>query len=73
MVKVHPRIFMGEQDSNGDAEDPRTWLSHFEKVCRPNNWNMEEEKMTNFMVYLQGEAEDWYDINTIWIENTHRT
>ena len=73
MVKIIPRIFTGEADNNGVVEDPRTWLMHFEKVCRPNGWNEDADKLQVFMVFLEGEAGDWYDVNSEWVANDQRT
>ena len=73
MVKIIPRTFTREEDDFRVAEDPRTWLAHFEKVCRPNGWDNDNAKATNFIVFLEGEADDWYQVNQVWIEDNTRT
>src|SRR4051812_8730011 len=73
MVKIIPRTYTGEADDFGNAEDPRTWLNHYEKTCRPNGWADDDDKLMNFVVFLKGEADDWYDINKEWIEHDDRT
>ena len=73
MVKIMPRMFSGEEDARGLTEDPGKWLEHYEMTCLPNNWFNDDDMMTNFPVFLTGEAEDWYVINKHWIENDLRT
>jgi hypothetical protein len=48
----------------GDGtQDPLQWISHFEKVARSNAWD-ENKKIRKFAVYLEEDAEEWYeDIN----------
>ena len=60
MVKVLPRTYTGEVDASHAAEDPGTWLAHFEMLCGTNGWADDAAKLCNFPPFLAGEAEDWY-------------
>src|SRR4051812_25629290 len=68
MEDAKPRYFSGEANSDGTAEDPGKWIKHFEKMCRIHNWDTDEAKISHFMVYLKGEAEDWSENNKAWFE-----
>lgn len=73
MVKIVPRNYSGEADNNGVAEEPGKWLKHFEKVCRANDWDDDEEKIDRLPLYLEGEAADWCEVNSEWLEDEART
>ena len=73
MVKIVPRKFSGEEDTQGKTEDPGKWLEHFEMTCRPNDWFDDDDKKMNFPAFLIGEAEDWYIITRHWIDAEGRT
>ena len=69
MVKVQARMFSGEENEHGVVEEPGRWLKHFEIVCGPNNWLDDDAKKLNFPVFLTGEAEDWYMVNEVLIND----
>jgi hypothetical protein len=66
MGKLSPHPYTGEEDGVGVAEDPRTWLLHYEKICRPNGWDDDAAKLLNIAPFLVEEAGDWYDANAVW-------
>ena len=69
MVKIVPRNYSGEANNNGVAEEPGKWLKHFEKVCRANDWDDDEEKIDQLPLYLEGKAADWCEVNSKWLED----
>ena len=72
-IKVLPQRFTGEIGVDGYTEEPRAWLSHFNKVSHVNGWKTDAEKIAHVGVSLAGEAERWYDINCEWIEDENTT
>ncbi len=51
-----PRVFTGEVNSNGRAEDPGNWLDYFELVSELNEWYSDRQKLGKAPLYLAGEA-----------------
>lgn len=73
MSKKEPRTFSGIVDANGRMEDPSTWLKHYLRTCRINDWADDGDKLLNVCLYLTHEAEVWYDVNSAWVEHNDRT
>ena len=58
-----PRIFSGEENSEGMAEEPGKWLKHYECICKSNEWEDDFEKIDRLALYLEGKALDWHEVN----------
>src|SRR4051812_48834081 len=71
-MKINPRTFSGEIDANGKAEDPGTWIDHYDLVSISNGWRSDKEKLQHLPIYLTGEAEDWFAVNRTWIQDKDR-
>ena len=67
------RLFSGERDHSGHVEDPETWLNHFGRMSITNGWNTDLQKKQHFQVYLTGEAEAWYMVHQVLIDNPTTT
>src|SRR5271169_3474613 len=72
-TKILPRKFTGEMRMDGYAEEPQAWLSHFNKISHVNGWKTDAERIAYVGIFLVGEAERWYDINSEWIEDENTT
>ena len=72
MGKFNARSFSGEIDASGKAEDPSTWLDHFEMVGTMNGWEDDKSRLRSIAIYFTSEAEDWYLVNRGWVNTEGR-
>ena len=52
----------------GKAEDPLSWLDHFEMISMMNGWEDDKMRLRSISIYFTSEAENWYSVNRTWIK-----
>ena len=70
-MKHRARIFTGS--TSEDAEDPETWVRHFERIARANGWTTDSDRIAAATVSFSGQAERWCQSEATWIDDAART